>query len=169
LWITKSCCSWVFTEMWTTCNTHHLYYQSTIRGVKKWTCLVLIGTARLDHDASCNENGPNLSSVPTYLKCNKLVTMQAQTFIDSGALKCFMDKELVWQYKLVLMEKNTLMLVEIVDGWSFSSKLITHETKPLDVTIGSHTIKVVFNAISFPRNHVINGLSWLVLHNPRVD
>jgi hypothetical protein len=80
-----------------------------------------------------------------------------------------MDKELVWQYKLVLMEKNTLMLVEVIDGWSFSSRPITHETKPLDVTIGSHTIKVIFNVISSPRNHVIIGLFWLVLHNPQVD
>jgi len=67
------------------------------------------------------------------------------------------------------MEKSTLMLVDIIDGRSFSSRPITHETKPLDVTIGSYTIKVVFNVISFPRNHVIIGLSWLVLHNPRMD
>jgi len=46
--------------------------------------------------------------------------MEAQTFLDYGAPTCFMDKELVWQYKLVLMEKNTLMLVEVIDGWSFS-------------------------------------------------
>jgi hypothetical protein len=67
------------------------------------------------------------------------------------------------------MGKNTLMLVEVIDGRSFSSRPITHETKPLDVTIGSHTIKVVFNVISSPRNHVIIGLSWLILHNPRMD
>jgi hypothetical protein len=61
-----------------------------------------------------------------------------------------MDKELMQQYKLVLMEKNTLMLVEVIDGWSFSLGPITHETKPLNVTMGSHTSKVVFNVISSP-------------------
>jgi hypothetical protein len=61
------------------------------------------------------------------------------------------------------------MSIEVIDGWSLSSRLITHETKPLDVTIGSHTNKVVFNVISFPRNVVIIGLSWLVLHNMQVD
>jgi hypothetical protein len=61
------------------------------------------------------------------------------------------------------------MSIEVIDGWSLSSRLITHETKPLDVTIGSYTNKVVFNVISFPINVVIIGLSWLVLHNMQVD
>ncbi len=76
--------------------------------------------------------------------------MEAQAFFDYGASTCFMDKELMQQYKLVLMEKNTLMLVEVIDGWSFSLGPITHETKPLNVTMGSHTSKVVFNVISSP-------------------
>jgi hypothetical protein len=57
---------------------------------------------RLNLDASCNENGPNLSLdptpyflVPIIVKCNKLVTMEAQTLFDFGASTCFMDKELV--------------------------------------------------------------------------
>jgi hypothetical protein len=60
------------------------------------------GTARLDLYASCNENGPSLSLdptpcflVPIIVKCNKLVMMEAQTFLDSSASTCFMDKELV--------------------------------------------------------------------------
>jgi IMP cyclohydrolase len=92
--------------------------------------------------------------------------MEAKTFFNYGALACYMDKELVWQYKLVLMEKNTPMLTEVVDGRSFSSRLITHKSKPLDVTIGSHTSKIFFNVISYPRNCIIIVLSWLVLHNP---
>jgi len=73
-----------------------------------------------------------------------------------------MHKELVQQYKLVLVEKNTLVLIEVIDGRSLSLGLVTHETKPLNVTIGSHTSKVVFNVISSPRNLVIIGLFWLV-------
>jgi hypothetical protein len=60
---------------------------------------------------------------------------------------------------LALVAKNTLVPVKVIDGWSLSSKPITHETKALDVTIGSHTKKVVFNVISSPKNHVIIGLS----------
>jgi hypothetical protein len=57
------------------------------------------------------------------------------------------------------VEKNTLMLIEVIDGQNLSLRPVTHETKPLSVTIGSHTIKVVFNVISSPRNLVIIGLS----------
>ncbi len=67
------------------------------------------------------------------------------------------------------MEKNTPMPIEIVDGQKNSSWLIAHETKALNVTIGFHTNKVVFNIISSPRNHVIIGLSCLALHNPQLD
>ncbi len=52
-----------------------------------------------------------------------------------------MDKELVQQYKLALVEKNALVSVEVIDGRSLSLRPITHETKPLNVTISSHTNK----------------------------
>ncbi len=58
------------------------------------------------------------------------------------------------------------MSIEVIDGQSLSSRPITHETKSVDVIIGSHTSKVVFNVISSPKDHVISGLSWLILHNP---
>jgi hypothetical protein len=57
------------------------------------------------------------------------------------------------------MEKNTPIPVEAIDGWSLSLRPIIHETKPLDVTIGSHTNKFVYNIISFLKNHVIIRLS----------
>jgi hypothetical protein len=67
------------------------------------------------------------------------------------------------------VEKNTPMLVGVIDGQNLSLGPFTHETKPLDVTIGSHTIKVVSNVISSPTNFIIIGFFWLVLHNPQVD
>ncbi len=91
-------------------------------------------------DASCNENGPNLSLdpapcflVPIIVKCNKFVTVEAQTLLDYGTLACFIDKELVQQFKL------------------------------------AHTSKIIFNVISFLRNLIIIGLFWLVLHSPQMD
>jgi hypothetical protein len=82
-----------------------------------------IKDCEVDLDASCDENGPNLSSdlapcflVPIIIKCSKLVMMEAQTFFDSSASTCFVDKELVRQYKLILVENSTPMLVEIIDG-----------------------------------------------------
>jgi hypothetical protein len=70
-----------------------------------------------------------------------------------------MDKEPLQQYKLALVEKNTQVLVQSIDGRNLSSKLITHETKPLNVTIGPHTSKVVFNVISCSKDLNIIGLS----------
>ncbi len=95
--------------------------------------------------------------------------MEAQAFINYGTLTCFVDKELVWLYKLTLVEKNALVPVDVIDGQSFSSCWITHETKALDVTIGFHTNKVVFNVILFLKNIFIIALSWLVIHNPWMD
>jgi hypothetical protein len=96
--------------------------------------------------------------------------MEAQTLLDYGASTCFINKELVRHYKLGVVENNTSMSVEVIDGQSLSSKLVTHETKVLDFTISFHTNKVVvFYAISLPKNHVIIGLYWLVLPNAQVD
>jgi hypothetical protein len=67
------------------------------------------------------------------------------------------------------VENNTPMLVEVIDGWNLSSGLVKHEIRPLNVTTSSHTNKVVFNVISSPRNPIIIGLSWFVLHNPQMD
>ncbi len=67
------------------------------------------------------------------------------------------------------MEKNTPMPIEVIDDQSLSLGPITHEIEALDVTIGFHTSKVVFSVISSLKNIVIIGLSWLALHNPRVD
>jgi hypothetical protein len=72
----------------------------------------------------------------------------------------------MWQYKLDLVEKSTPVPVEVIDGQNLSSWPVTHETKPLNVTIGSYTNKVVFNVISSSRNLVIIGLSWLVWYSP---
>jgi hypothetical protein len=62
--------------------------------------------------------------------------METQTLFDCGASTCFMYKKLVQQYKLALMENNTPMLIEVIDGQSLSLGPITHGTKPLDVAIG---------------------------------
>jgi len=74
----------------------HLCYQPTTIGVGKPTCLVSIGTTRLDLDASCSENGPNLSLdptpcflVPIIVKCSKLVIMEAQALLDSKQINMF--------------------------------------------------------------------------------
>jgi hypothetical protein len=67
------------------------------------------------------------------------------------------------------MKKNTLVAMEVINGQSLSLGLVTHETKALDIIIGTHTSKVAFNVISSSTNPIVIGLSWFILHNPLVD
>ncbi len=55
---------------------------------------------RLDLDTLCDDNSFKLSLdptqcflVPIIIKCNKLVAMNTQTFIDFSAFACFIIKE----------------------------------------------------------------------------
>jgi hypothetical protein len=95
--------------------------------------------------------------------------IKIQTMFDFGASTCFVDKELVQQHKLTLVKKITSIGVEVDDNQSFSLGLVTHENKALETTIGSHSIKVMFNVILSLKNQIIIGLSWLILHNPQMD
>jgi hypothetical protein len=56
--------------------------------------------------------------------------------------------------------------MEVIDGQSFSSRLVMHETKALNITIEKHTSKVAFNVISSPTNPIVIEFSWFILHNP---
>ncbi len=103
--------------------------------------------------------------LPIIIKGGKSTIVQTQAFIDLGAFACFINNELVWQHNLALVEKVTPMVIKMNDGWNLSSRLVTHETKVLTITIGSLNSKVVFNVISSSTNPIIIGLSSLIFHN----
>jgi hypothetical protein len=67
------------------------------------------------------------------------------------------------------VKKATLVPIEVNDAQSFVSSLVMHETKVLEVTIWSHTNKMIFNVISSPTNPIIIGLSQLTFYNPQVN
>jgi hypothetical protein len=104
--------------------------------------------------------------LPIMIKGGKSTTMRTQTVLDSRASSCFIDKELVWHHNVALVEKATLVAIEMIDDRNLFSRHVMYETKVLMVTIGSHSSKIVFNVISFPTNLIIIGLSCLILHNP---
>jgi hypothetical protein len=60
---------------------------------------------------------------------------------------------------LALVKKITPVTVEVIDGQNLSSRLVTHETKALNVAIGFHISKVIFNVIFSIKNLVIIRLS----------
>jgi hypothetical protein len=73
------------------------------------------------------------------------------------------------QDKLVLVQKEILVPVDVIDGWSFFSSPSTHEIKIFEIIVGLHISKVIFNVISSLKRPIIIRLSWFGLHNPQVD
>jgi hypothetical protein len=61
------------------------------------------------------------------------------------------------------------MAIEIINNWNLFLRLVTHETKALEITIELHSSKIILNVISSSTNRIIIGLSWFILHNPSMD
>jgi hypothetical protein len=101
----------------------------------EWSQLVF----QIQHLVSCYHSWSN--------ECNKSTTIKTQELLDYSASTCFVNKELVQQHKLALVKKVALVEDEAIDDHSFFSRLVTHETKALEITIGSHSSKVMFNVV----------------------
>ncbi len=122
------------------------------------------------------QNGPNLPSnlkpcllLPITIKYDRSMTMEIVAWLDYSAYVCFINKELVRRRTIILMKKSMPIAMEVIDGQSFPPRPMMHETKALNIIIEMHTSKVTFNVISSLTNPIVIGLSWLILHNPRVD
>jgi hypothetical protein len=89
--------------------------------------------------------------------------------LDSGATSSFIDQTFVAQHNIHVVKKSTHVPVEVIDGITIASGVITHKTTPLKLYIGKHTEKIVFNIISTPHHPIILGLPWLEAHNPIID
>ena len=85
--------------------------------------------------------------------------------LDSGASACFLDEDFVESRKIPLVQKPKPVHVEVIDGRPLSSGDVTHETRPIKVTIDGHDSYIAFNIIRSPSNPVILGLSWLKRNN----
>jgi hypothetical protein len=91
------------------------------------------------------------------------------TLVDFGASSSFIDKTFVAQHNIPVVTKSTPIPVEVIDGRTIASGVITHETTPLELCIGKHTKKIVLNIISTLHHPIILGLPWLEVHNPIID
>ncbi len=89
--------------------------------------------------------------------------------MDSGATSSFIDQTFVAQHNIHVVKKSTHVPVEVIDGRTIASSVITHKTTPLELRIGKHAEKIVLNIISTPHHPVILGLPWLEAHNPIID
>jgi hypothetical protein len=94
---------------------------------------------------------------------------QVSALVDSGATSSFIDQTFVVQHNIHVIKKSTPVPVEVIDGRTIASGAITHETTPLELCIGKHREKFVFNIISTLHHPIILGLPWLEAHNPIID
>jgi hypothetical protein len=68
-----------------------------------------------------------------------------------------------------MVKKSTPVPVEVIDGRTIASGVITHKTTPLELCIDKHAEKIVLNIISTPHHPVILGMPWLEAHNLIID
>ena len=92
-----------------------------------------------------------------------------KTMIDSGATSCFMDRGFAERNGIMLNLKPYPIAVEVIDGRQLESGYIREETIPVLFSIGQHEEYLVFNIIKSPKYPLILGMSWLTLHNPRIN
>jgi hypothetical protein len=64
---------------------------------------------------------------------------QVSALVDFGATSSFIDQTFVAQHNIPVVKKLTLVLVEVIDGRTIASGVITHETTLLELCIGKHT------------------------------
>jgi hypothetical protein len=107
----------------------HFHSHATSSRFEKWRCPISIGIVRLDLGTSCVQNNPSLDPTPCFLlpitiKYNRSMTMETKTLFDCNASVCFIDKELVQWHKMIIMKKNTSIVVKVIDGRSLSSRLV---------------------------------------------
>jgi hypothetical protein len=106
--------------------------------------------------------------VPIKIYKNNM-TINANALIDSGAMAFFIDINFIEKHRLPMKLRNRPTQVEVVDGRTIESGTVTHESKPLDISLDNFICKVAFNIIKFPNNPIILGQNWLKVYNPKID
>jgi hypothetical protein len=94
--------------------------------------------------------------VPLIVKMDSS-SIKVHALLDSGTSTCFMDKDFLDRYKLSLVIKKHLILVEIIDERPLVPRDVTHETTPIDIV--EHHSFIAFNVIKSLSNPAILGLS----------
>lgn len=95
--------------------------------------------------------------------------IEVDALVDSRATASIIDGNFVQKYGLPTKIRNRPAQVEVVDGRTIESDIVTHETKPLNLAIGSFICKLAFNVIKSPNNFIILSQTWLEFYNPKID
>jgi hypothetical protein len=77
--------------------------------------------------------------LPMMIKYDGSMTMETAALLHSNAFGCFINKELVWWHKMILVKKIRLVVVEVIDGQTLFLGQVIHGPKVLNITIETHT------------------------------
>jgi hypothetical protein len=84
-------------------------------------------------------------------------------------LQLLLEILILLKYKLPIILRNKRAHVEVVDGRTIESGIVTYESKLLDISLDNCLYKVAFNIIKTPNNPIILGQFFLEVYNPKID
>ena len=87
-----------------------------------------------------------------------------QAFVHSGAADHFIDHDFARELQIPCVKCPISLQIQALDGPPIGSGQVEYQTKPILLQVGvNHS---VYFFITAPKNPLILGYPWLVLHNP---
>jgi hypothetical protein len=81
----------------------------------------------------------------------------------------FIDINFIKKHRLPIKLRNRPVQVEVVESRTIESGTVSHESKPLNISLDNFICKVALKIIKLPNNPIILGQNWLEVYNPKID
>ena len=94
--------------------------------------------------------------------------VKGHAMIDSGALSCFISKEIVKNHKLFTYKLSKPKKLNVIDGREILSGRV-EEGCDLEFIINGHKEILSCYVVELGHHHIILGMSWLQKHSPLID
>uniref|UniRef100_A0A8C5QDJ5 Gypsy retrotransposon integrase-like protein 1 n=1 Tax=Leptobrachium leishanense TaxID=445787 RepID=A0A8C5QDJ5_9ANUR len=124
----------------------------------------------------CHVRVAKSPSDPTHLLSLEIVLqwddkkIPLRAMVDSGASNCIIDFSLAHCLCVPVHNKEYLIKIQVVDGSSLSSGVVTQETLPVKVWVGPRHQEILsFDLVPSPMFPVILGTPWLRKHDPIIQ
>jgi len=157
------------------CQTSSASYGNS-PSIRKRKHPITVGVVRLDltQHHLCKGSYSAVGPSPSFIHHVDIIRIpeeipQVSALVDSDATSSFINQTFVARHNILMVKKSAPVPMEVIDGRTITSDVITHETALLKLRIGKHAEKIIFNIISTPHHPVILGLPWLEVHNPIID
>jgi hypothetical protein len=91
--------------------------------------------------------------------------------LDTGAMGNFITPTMMLTWDIDTIVKNQDYVLVNINGEPIGNEegRFDLETVPVQMRIGVHTEKIVFDVVPIGRHKVVLGLPWIQKHNPRID